>query len=52
MLTDTGIGSFAELLPLITDVAGGCRIAFNAADTLFLANVAKAQLDAGDFAFF
>lgn len=47
-----GVTSFAQLLPLISDVAGGCQIAFNATDTLFLSGVAKAQLDAGDFAFF
>jgi len=46
-----GITSFAQLLPLISDVAGGCQIALNAADTLFMLNVSKAQLDAGDFAF-
>ncbi len=51
VLDDFAIADFASLLPLITDVAGGCQIQFNAADFLVLANVSKAQLDASDFSF-
>ncbi len=51
VLDDTGITSFAQLLPLITDVGGSCQIQFNANDFLVLAGVSKAQLDASDFVF-
>ncbi len=51
MLDDFGIADFASLLPLITDVGGGCQIQFNANDFLVLGTVTKAQLDASDFVF-
>jgi len=51
VLDDTGITNFTDLLPLISDVAGGCQIQFNATDFLVLASVSKAQLDASDFSF-
>jgi Ca2+-binding RTX toxin-like protein len=51
LLQLTGLDNFAELLPFINDVVGGCEVRFNDADVLSLRNISKAQLDANDFAF-
>jgi Ca2+-binding RTX toxin-like protein len=50
-LAGTGLINLGQLLPLISDVAGGCQIVFNSADSIFVAGVSKAQWDATDFSF-